>query len=157
MAKGAYSQRSTSNSQHRRSGSQPTVTLVPGDLMHSSDLHRHRAFTWYTYIHIYLHTCTPTYMYPYMHARLHACTLTYMYTYMHAHLHTCTITYMHLNMCTLTYIQTNIQIRQTFVLIFLNIVYQTKHRVLGYTPRDSKETPGSPCLHPDLHSQISSQ
>jgi hypothetical protein len=31
-------------------GSQPPITLVPGDLM-ISELHKHQACMWYTYIH----------------------------------------------------------------------------------------------------------
>ena len=44
-------------SQYPYGGSQPSATLVPGDLMPSCDLHRHQASCWCTgYIQFYSHT-----------------------------------------------------------------------------------------------------
>ena len=40
------------NSQHPHSCSQPSVTLIPGDLMPSSVLQEYQVCTWYTYTHI---------------------------------------------------------------------------------------------------------
>lgn len=49
--------------EHSRSGSQPSVTLVAGALMPSSDLFGHQACVWYTNIHAdqtFIHPTSPT-------------------------------------------------------------------------------------------------
>jgi len=113
------------NFQHSNCGSQSYKTLIQGNLVLSSGLHRHQAHTQCTHTHTHTHRHTHTYTHTYHNTRLHTYTNTHTHARMHTHTHTHAFTHDHTCFHPLTHSQnTQPHIFTGIVfLIFIDILF----------------------------------